>query len=343
MFAIKTDKITKTYGDLVAVNNIDLEINKGEIFGLLGPNGAGKTTMIKMLATLLKPTSGSAQVWDHNILNEEDAVRKSIGIVFQNPSIDIELTGRENLNFHAYIYNLSKDIRKKRIDEVLDLVELHDKADVCVKNYSGGMQRRLEIARGLMHYPNVLFLDEPTLGLDAQTRRNVWGYIKRLNKEEKITVVLTTHYMDEADHLCGRVAIIDHGEIIALDSPASLKNSIGKDTISLQVMEKKKILNALTVSDLMKDMELHDISSDKSSDEYLDGTLHLSVENGERMIPRIMDLAHKEGVFVQSVGLHKPTLEDVFLHFTGRTIREQETGKKGYMQRMIGAQMRGTR
>ncbi len=339
MYAIKTDKITKTYGDLVAVNNIDLEINKGEIFGLLGPNGAGKTTIIKMLATLLKPTSGSAEVWGHKILNEPDAVRKSIGIVFQNPSIDVELTGRENLNFHAYIYNLSRDIRKKRIDEVLGLVELHDKADVCVKNYSGGMQRRLEIARGLMHYPNVLFLDEPTLGLDAQTRRSVWGYIKRLNKDEKITVVLTTHYMDEADHLCGRVAIIDHGEIIALDSPASLKNSIGKDTISLQVTEKDIFLNALTVSDLMKDVKLHDISSDGSSDGYL----HLSVENGERMIPRIMDIAHKEGVFVQSVGLHKPTLEDVFLHFTGRTIREQETGKKEYMQRMIGAQMRGTR
>jgi len=347
MFAIKTDKITKTYGDLVAVNNVDIEINKGEIFGLLGPNGAGKTTMIKMLATLLKPTSGFAQVWSHNILNEPDAVRRSIGIVFQNPSIDIELTGRENLNFHAIMYNLSKDLRKKRIDEVLDLVELHDKADVFVKNYSGGMQRRLEIARGLMHFPNVLFLDEPTLGLDAQTRRSVWGYIKKLNEEENITVVLTTHYMDEADHLCGRVAIIDHGEIIALDSPASLKKSIGKDTISLQVMEKDIFLNALTVSDLMKDMELHDVSSDKfldgSLDGSLDGYLHLSVENGEKMIPRIMDLAHKEGVFVQSVDLHKPTLEDVFLHFTGRSIREQEAGKKEYMQRMMGARMRGTR
>ena len=324
MFAIKTEKITKKYGDLVAVNNIDLEINKGEIFGLLGPNGAGKTTMIKMLATLLKPTSGFAQVWGHNILNEQDAVRKSIGIVFQSPSIDIELTGRENLNFHARIYNLSKNLRKKRIDEVLGLVELHDKADVFVKNYSGGMQRRLEIARGLMHYPNVLFLDEPTLGLDAQTRRSVWEYIIKLNKEEKTTVVLTTHYMDEADHLCGRVAIIDYGGIIALDSPASLKNSISKDIILLQVPENEKFLNALAVSGFLKDMELHD----GYFDGYFDGFLHLSVENGERMIPRIMDIAHKEGVFVQSVGLHKPTLEDVFLHFTGRTIREQETGKK---------------
>jgi ABC-2 type transport system ATP-binding protein len=170
MNAIKTENITKKYGDLIAVDNISLSIKKGEIFGLLGPNGAGKTTMNKMLATLLKPASGLAEVWDYNVLSEQDAVRKSIGIVFQNPSLDIELTGRENLNFHARIYNISKDVRQKRIDEVLHLVELRNKADIFVKNYSGGMQRRLEIARGLMHYPNVLFLDEPTLGLDAQTR-----------------------------------------------------------------------------------------------------------------------------------------------------------------------------
>ncbi|GFO97559.1 daunorubicin resistance ABC transporteraTP-binding subunit [groundwater metagenome] len=335
MNAIKTENITKKYGDLIAVNNISLSINKGEIFGLLGPNGAGKTTMIKMLATLLKPTSGLAEVWGYNVLSEQDAVRKSIGIVFQNPSLDIELTGRENLNFHARIYNLGKDLRKKRIDEVLHLVELRNKADVFVKNYSGGMQRRLEIARGLMHYPNVLFLDEPTLGLDAQTRRSVWEYIKRLNKEEKITVVLTTHYMEEADYLCDRVAIIDHGRVIALDSPDNLKNSIGKDIISLQVTDGKNFLNTLKAFDFIKGMELRN--------ESLYGSLYLSVEDGERMIPRIMDLAHKEAVIVQSVGLHKPTLEDVFLHFTGRTIREQDTGKKEHIQRMVRAGMMGTR
>jgi ABC-2 type transport system ATP-binding protein len=321
MYSIKTDKITKKYGDLRAVDNISLNVEKCEIFGLLGPNGAGKTTMIKMLATLLKPTSGFAEVWGHNILSKQDAVRKSIG--------------RENLDFHARIYNMDKNVRQERIDEVLDLVELGDKADIFVKNYSGGMQRRLEIARGLMHYPNVLFLDEPTLGLDAQTRRSVWEYVKRLNKDEKITVVLTTHYMDEADYLCDRIAIIDHGKVIAHDSPANLKNSIGKDIISLQVADGKNFLKTLTAFDFIKGMELHD--------ESLYESLYLSVEDGERMIPRIMDIAHKEGVIVQSVGLRKPTLEDVFLHFTGRTIREQDTGKKEHIQRMVRERMRGTR
>jgi ABC-2 type transport system ATP-binding protein len=189
-YAIKTENLTKKFGDFIAVDNLSLTIEKGEIFGLLGPNGAGKTTTIKMLATLLQTTSGFAEVWHHNILKEQDAVRRSIGIVFQDPSIDTELTGIENLDFHARMYGLNKEERGKRIAEVLDLVELNDRANVFVKFYSGGMQRRLEIARGLMHYPNVLFLDEPTLGLDAQTRHRIWEYIKRLNKAQKVTVVL---------------------------------------------------------------------------------------------------------------------------------------------------------
>ena len=327
-YAIETEKLSKKFGDFTAVSNINLNIEKSEIFGLLGPNGAGKTTIIKMLATLLKPTSGFADVWHHNILKEQDAVRRAIGIVFQDPSIDTELTGRENLDFHARMYGLNKEVRERRIAEVLDLVELNDRANVFVKFYSGGMQRRLEIARGLMHYPRVLFLDEPTLGLDAQTRHRIWEYIKRLNKAQKVTVVLTTHYMEEADYLCDRVAIIDHGKIIALNNPNNLKNAIGEDVISLQVSDGGKFLEILTKIEFIKRIKLHD------------DFLFLSVENGEIMIPRILHLAHEEGVFVHSVSLRKPTLEDVFLHFTGKTIREQEASVKEQIRMEAKASMR---
>ncbi|HJH25974.1 MAG TPA: ABC transporter ATP-binding protein [Methanophagales archaeon] len=325
---IQTIELTKKYGNIKAVDNVSLGIRRGEIFGLLGPNGAGKTTIIKMLATLLKPTSGFAEVWHHNILKEQDAVRRSIGIVFQDPSVDTELTGRENLDFHARMYGLNKEVREKRIAEVLDLVELNDRANVFVKFYSGGMQRRLEIARGLMHYPKVLFLDEPTLGLDAQTRHRIWDYIKRLNKAQKVTVVLTTHYMEEADYLCDRVAIIDHGKIIALDKPNNLKNAIGEDIISIQVSDGGKFSDILTKIEFIKRIKLHD------------DFLFLSVENGEIMIPRILRLAHEEGVLVHSVSLRKPTLEDVFLTFTGRTIREQEASVKEQIRMKAKASMR---
>ena len=327
-YAIETENLTKKFGNFIAVDNLDLTIKKGEIFGLLGPNGAGKTTTIKMLATLLKPTSGFAEVWHHNILREQDAVRKSIGIVFQDPSVDTELTGSENLDFHARMYGLNREEREKRINEVLDLVELNDRANVFVKFYSGGMQRRLEIARGLMHYPKVLFLDEPTLGLDAQTRHRIWEYIKRLNKAQEVTVVLTTHYMEEADYLCDRVAIIDHGKIIALNTPNNLKNAIGDDIISLQVSDGGKFSDTLTNFEFIKRMDLHD------------DFLYLSVENGETMIPRLLALANKEGVSVQSVSLRKPTLEDVFLHFTGRTIREQEASVKEQIRMQAKARMK---
>jgi ABC-2 type transport system ATP-binding protein len=286
-----------------------------------------------MLATLLQPTSGFAEVWHRNILKEQSAVRRSIGIVFQDPTIDPELTGRENLDFHARMYGLNKEERERRINEVLDLVELKDKANVFVKFYSGGMQRRLEIARGLMHYPKVLFLDEPTLGLDAQTRRRVWAYIKKLNKEEKVTVVLTTHYMEEADYLCDRVAIIDHGRIIALDTPNNLKNAIGDDIITLQVPDGGNFSDMLSKFEFTKGLKIHD------------GFLFLSVKNGEKMIPQIMHLAHEEHILVHSVSLRKPTLEDVFLHFTGRTIRDQAASVKDQvrMHAKTRLKMRGKR
>ncbi|TFH51047.1 MAG: ATP-binding cassette domain-containing protein, partial [Methanothrix sp.] len=227
--------LTKRFGDMTAVDHIDLEINKGELFGLLGANGAGKSTIIKILTTMLTPTEGEARVWGHNVTRERNAVRSSIGVVFQDPAVDGMLTGRENLDFHGRMYGMDGPLRQKRIDEVLELVDLAGKADIKMEDYSGGMQRRLEIARGLMHYPYVLFLDEPTLGLDAQTRRHIWEYIRNMNKENGVTIVLTTHYMEEADALCDRVAIIDNGKIVALDTPENLKDMIGSDSVILEI------------------------------------------------------------------------------------------------------------
>jgi ABC-2 type transport system ATP-binding protein len=344
-YAIKIEGLSKKFGDVTAVDSITLNIEKGEIFGLLGPNGAGKTTLIKMLATLLPPTSGFAEVWHHDIIKAQDAVRRSIGIVFQDPSIDTELTGRENLDFHARMYGLKKEARGERIKEVLALVELNERANTFVKFYSGGMQRRLEIARGLMHYPKVLFLDEPTLGLDAQTRHRIWDYIKRLNRAQKVTVVLTTHYMEEADFLCNRVAIIDHGKIAALDIPNNLKNTIGEDVISLQVSDGRNFLDIVTKNGLIKNLSAKKNALPEHNNAIKKVRLHddflfLSVEDGEKMIPRIMRLAHEEGVIVHAVSLRKPTLEDVFLHFTGRTIREQEAGAKEQIRMKAKAGMR---
>lgn len=231
--AIKTDRLTKKFGGFVAVDSVSLEIREGELFGLLGPNGAGKTTTINMLCTMLAPTSGRAFVNGFDI-SRQDSVRRSIGIVFQDPTLDDELTGKENLDFHGRVYHMPADLRAKRIKEVLALVGLTEKAHLAVKTYSGGMKRRLEIARGLMHHPKILFLDEPTLGLDPQTRRSIWQHIQRMNKEEKITIILTTHYMEEADALCDRVGIIDHGKIIALDTPRNLKHNAGRENSTLE-------------------------------------------------------------------------------------------------------------
>ncbi|MDY6965152.1 MAG: ATP-binding cassette domain-containing protein [Halobacteriota archaeon] len=329
MDAIRTENLTKRFGDLVAVDNVDLGIKAGELFGLLGPNGAGKTTIIKMLATLLRPTSGKGLVWGNDIFGDQDAVRRSIGVVFQDPSVDSKLTGRENLDFHARMYKLNKETREKRIKEVLELVGLEEKAGVLLENYSGGMQRRLEIARGLMHYPNVLFLDEPTLGLDAQTRRHIWDYIKKLNEEEDVTIVLTTHYMEEADFLCDRVAIIDRGKIVALDTPGNLKNIISADVISLNINDGLgEFSEVLKGFDWVKKVTEHD------------GFLDICVEEGETKIPEIVLTAEREGVKIKSVSLHEPTLEDVFLQYTGRTIREEEVGAKEEMKRRFRAMSR---
>ena len=312
MEIIKTTDLTKKFDKLTAVDNVSFTVKKGEIFGFLGPNGAGKTTTIKMLTTLLNPTKGTAEIAGYNIIKQRDQVRQNIGIVFQEPALDVELTGEENLEFHARMYGLDKEKRKNRIKEVLQLVDLEDKRDVLVKNYSGGMKRRLEIARGLMHYPTVLFLDEPTLGLDAQTRRAIWDYIKKMNKEENTTIFLTTHYMDEADFLCDRVGIIDHGKILVTDSIKNLKTAVGNDVITLSCSNIDKLVKKFEGEKWIKKIKKHD------------NLITLGVEKGDEKIPVIIEIARKLDIKIKSINLRQPTLDDVFLSYTGRTIRDNE-------------------
>ena len=309
---IEAENLTKYFGDFIAVDHINLEVYEGEIFGFLGPNGAGKTTTIKMLTTLLRPTEGRARVCGYDVEKEPDKVRKSIGIVFQDPSLDDQLTARENLDFHARLYGLSRTDREERIEKVLEMVGLSNRADELVKKYSGGMKRRLEIARGLMHNPRVLFLDEPTLGLDAQTRRAIWEYIRELNRREKVTIFLTTHYMEEADYLCDRVAIIDHGKILVVDTPDNLKNLIGRDVITVRCSDYERLRRRLAGEDWIRDIKVHN------------GVLEIYVERGEEKVPLIMKISEELKMTINSITLRKPSLEDVYLHFTGRTIREAE-------------------
>jgi ABC-2 type transport system ATP-binding protein len=312
---VETEKLTKSYGELLAVDSLDLNIQEGEIFGLLGPNGAGKTTTLSMLATLLKPTSGTARVNGYDVRKEPDKVRRSIGIVFQDPSSDDVLTGRENLYLHALMFGVPKAERASRIDHVLQLVDLKDRANDLVKKYSGGMRRRLELARGLLHNPRILFLDEPTLGLDPQTREHIWEYIENLVKAEKVSVIITTHYMDEADQLCNRVAIIDHGRVVALDSPGALKSKVGGEIIRLRT--RKPILEPLKELDYV-----HSIDQSGS-------TLSLTVENASTHLQEILGLVGE----VDSVEVRSATLNDVFLKFTGHEIR-QESGEGGVFERI---------
>jgi ABC-2 type transport system ATP-binding protein len=316
MDTITVENLTKQFNGLTAVDHIAFSVPEGELFGLLGPNGAGKTTTINMLATLLKPTSGYAEVAGFDVAKSRDSVRKSIGIVFQEPALDSKLTGKENLDFHAMMYNIERDERRRRIDEVLRLVDLTEKASVLVEKYSGGMKRRLEIARGLIHRPKVLFLDEPTLGLDAQTRRLIWDYVKKLNKESRVTIILTTHYMEEADYLCDRIAIMDHGKFVALDAPHKLKDLLGGDVVSMEVEgNSESLMDEIKTLEWIKKYSLHE------------DVLNLTMEKGERRIPELITMAQGQGITVTCVHLRKPSLEDVFLHFTGRTIREEDSGQ----------------
>jgi ABC-2 type transport system ATP-binding protein len=317
---IEIKKLTKKFGDNVAVNGIDLNVEEGEVFGFLGPNGAGKTTTISMLATVLHPTSGEAFLNGFSIKKQQDDVRKSIGIVFQDPSLDTELTGKENLDFHGRLYGMDREHREKRVKEVLELVELSQEADKIVKKYSGGMKRRLEIARGLMHQPKVLFLDEPSLGLDPQARRKLWEYVKNLNDKAGVTILLTTHYMDEADYLCDRVAIIDLGKIVASDDTENLKAVLGGDVITLGTNKPTELKSLLLQDKHIAQVKIYDHQ------------MNVVSKDGDKEIPRIIKCAEKAGIDIKSVMLKRPSLEDVFIHYTGKQLRREEADAKDLLR-----------
>jgi len=306
---------TKT-GFHTAVRDVSFSVRKGELFGFLGPNGAGKTTTINILCTLLKPTQGKAALNGFDILKHPHAVRQSIGLVFQEPSLDERLTARENLEFHALLYNIPKTLRAERIHQMLAMMELEMRQDELVRHFSGGMKRRLEIARGLLHHPKVLFLDEPTLGLDPQTRSYIWNYIHELKSKGEITLFLTTHHMDEAEH-CDRIAVIDHGEIIALDTPDSLKKTIGGDVIYLTTQNPKAA----------KEEIAHRYAVQVHEDPPKG--LHFEMTHGAEFIPGFI---REAGFKITSISVRRPTLEDVFLKLTGRKLREEQPDSLNLMK-----------
>jgi ABC-2 type transport system ATP-binding protein len=305
--AISVRGLAKRYGQIEAVAGIDFDVRRGEVFGFLGPNGAGKTTTINMLCTLARPTAGSATVAGYDVIRERDDVRRNIGLVFQDTTLDGYLTAERNLRFHADLYGVPRSQLGERLKAVLEMVDLWDRRGSRVQTFSGGMMRRLEIARGLLHSPNVLFLDEPTIGLDPQTRSHIWSYIGDLRVREAITIFLTTHYMDEAEH-CDRIAIIDHGKIVALDTPEALKSSVGKDRIQIHTANDEGGIASLR-DRLGIEASMHE------------GAVTFFVEDGEEFIPRLF--AELE-VPVRSISLTRPTLDDVFMSYTGKTIRDAE-------------------
>jgi ABC-2 type transport system ATP-binding protein len=323
--AVSVSGLTKNYGEIEAVRGIDFEVDVGETFGFLGPNGAGKSTTIKILCTLARPTSGSARVAGHDVVQERDAVRRNIGLVFQDTTLDNYLTGAQNLRFHADLYGVPAAAVAPRMQQVMEMVGLWDRRDSLVMTYSGGMQRRLEIARGLLHAPHVLFLDEPTVGLDPQTRASIWQYINELKAREDITIFLTTHYMDEAEH-CDRIAIIDHGKIVAIDTPEALKASVGKDRVQIHTSDDPAAIAELRAS-FGIEAGIHE------------GAVTFSVESGEEFVPRLFA---RLSVPIRTVSVSRPSLDDVFMSYTGTTIRDAEASGTDAMRQMA-ARFRGRR
>lgn len=319
MSIIHVENLTKEFKGIRAVDGINFAVERGEIFGFLGPNGAGKTTTINMLCTLIKPTSGKAMINGYDVVEQQNEVRQSIGLVFQDPSLDERLTGIQNLRFHAMIYGIPGNLRENRIEQVLKMVELWDRRDYQVRTYSGGMKRRLEIARGLLHYPKVLFLDEPTLGLDPQTRSHIWQYILELRSIEGTTIFLTTHYMDEAEK-ADRIAIIDHGKLIALDTPTRLKAMVSRDIILVKTDNDSQALAEIKSK--------YDVNAHMDNDGIV-----FEIDNGEKFLPEfIREFATR----ILSVSLRHPSLEDVFLRLTGREIREEDINTFKEMVRAHG-------
>jgi ABC-2 type transport system ATP-binding protein len=324
--AIAVHDLVKNFAEVQAVRGVNFEVAMGEVFGFLGPNGAGKTTTINMLCTLAKPTSGEARVAGHDVVTERDAVRRNIGLVFQDPTLDGYLTAAQNLELHAELYGVQSELVKPRMRQVMEMVGLWERKDSPVATFSGGMRRRLEIARGLMHSPRVLFLDDPTIGLDPQTRRSIWSYIRELKEREEITIFMTTHYMDEAEW-CDRIAIMDHGQIVALDSPETLKAGVGKDRVTIHTDDDEAAIAAIA--------ERFAIEARTS-----EGAVTFGVESGEEFVPRLFA---ESGIAIRSVSVSRPTLDDVFMSYTGTTIRDAEEDSSKLRNRVMMQMMSGGR
>ena len=308
--AVSVNGLVKRYDEIEAVRGIDFEVAGGEIFGFLGPNGAGKSTTINMLCTLVRPSGGSAQVAGHDVVRERDEVRRNIGLVFQDTTLDGYLSAEQNLRLHAELYGVPRELLRERMRQVMEMVELWERRASLVNTFSGGMKRRLEIARGLLHSPRVLFLDEPTVGLDPQTRSSIWSYIRELKEREDITIFLTTHYMDEAEY-CDRIAIMDQGRIIVLDTPEALKAKVGKDRVQIETDDDRATIAALR--------ERFGVEATLA-----EGAVTFGVAEGEHFVPRLFA---ELGLPIRAVSVARPSLDDVFMSYTGTTIRDAESSQ----------------